>query len=159
MTNVEHLSVETCLSLLERHRVGRLGVVDADGPLVLPVNYVLDRGTVVLRSDPGLKLDLANEHETAAFEIDGVDHTRRLGWSVLVRGRLSQVTDPEDRARLEALELEPYVGGDKSHLLRLDSRTITGRRIIVPPAVPEDRMDAVALGNVWTGRDGDDLLA
>jgi uncharacterized protein len=159
MTHVERLSVESCLSLLERHRVGRLGIVDAEGPLVLPVNYVLDRGAVVLRSDPGLKVDLANEHEAAAFEIDGVDHTRRLGWSVLVRGRLSQVTDPEERARLGALDLEPYVGGDKSHLLRLDSRSISGRRVIVPPAVPEDRLGAVALGNVWLGRDGDDLLA
>jgi hypothetical protein len=51
------------------------------------------------------------------------------------------------------------VGGDKSHLLRLDSRSISGRRVIVPPAVPEDRLGAVALGNVWLGRDGDDLLA
>jgi uncharacterized protein len=159
MTHVERLSVETCLSLLERHHVGRLAIVDAEGPLVLPVNYVLDQGAVVLRSDPGLKVDLANDHEAAAFEIDGVDHMRRLGWSVLVRGRLSQVTDPGDRARLDALDLEPYVGGDKAPLLRLDSRSITGRRIMVPPTVPDDRMRAVALGNVWLGRDGDDLLA
>jgi uncharacterized protein len=159
MTHVEHLTVDRCLSLLERHRVGRLAVVDADGPLILPVNYLLDRGTVVLRSDPGLKVDLANDHAEAAFEIDGVDHTRRLGWSVLVRGRLSQVTDPDEVARLHALELAPYVGGDKAHLLQLDSRSITGRRILVPPEVPSDRMAAVALGNVWLGRDGDDLLA
>jgi uncharacterized protein len=159
VTHVEHLTVDRCLSLLERHRVGRLAVVDDEGPLILPVNYLLDRGTVILRSDPGLKVDLANEHEAAAFEIDGVDHTRRLGWSVLVRGRLSQVTDPEELARLNALELAPYVGGDKAHLLRLDSRSMTGRRIIVPPDVPADRMGAVALGNVWLGRDGDDLLA
>jgi uncharacterized protein len=159
MTHVEQLTIDRCLSLLERHRVGRLALVDEQGPLILPVNYLLDLGSVVLRSDPGIKVDLANEHAPAAFEIDGVDHTRRLGWSVLVRGRLSQVTDPEERTRLNALELAPYVGGDKAHLLRLDSRSITGRRIIVPPDVPTDRMSAVALGNVWLGRDGDDLLA
>jgi uncharacterized protein len=159
MTHVERLTVDRCLSLLERHRVGRLAVVDGEGPLILPVNYLLDRGSVVLRSDPGLKVDLANDHAVAAFEIDGVDHTRRLGWSVLVRGRLSQVTDPGELERLQGLELAPYVGGDKAHLLRLDSSGITGRRIIVPPDVPSDRMGAVALGNVWLGRDGDDLLA
>lgn len=159
MTNVEHLSVETCLSLLEQHRLGRLGVVDDEGPLVLPVNYVLDRGSVVLRSDPGLKLDLANQHAAAAFEIDGVDHTRRLGWSVVVRGRLTQVTDADERERLSSQGLAPYVGGDKAHLLRLDSRSISGRRIVVPPDVPADRLHAVALSNVWLGRDGDDLLA
>ena len=159
MAHVEHLTVESCLSLLEQHLVGRLALVDEQGPLILPVNYLLDRGTVVLRSDPGLKVDVANDHAPAAFEIDGVDHTRRLGWSVLVRGRLTQVTDPEERERLGSLELAPYVGGDKSHLLRLDSWSITGRRIAVPPDVPTGRMHAVAMSNVWLGRDGDDLLA
>jgi uncharacterized protein len=156
---VEHLSVDQCLALLGRQGVGRLAVNDADGPVILPVNYLLDRGSVVLRSDPGLKVDLANERAPAAFEIDGVDDVRRLGWSVLVRGLLAQVTEPSERERLRALDLAPYVGGDKVHLLRLDSRSITGRRILVPPEVPDDRLHRVALGNVWLGQDGDDLLA
>lgn len=159
MAHVEHLSVDTCLHLLSQHTVGRLGIDDGDGPLILPVNYVLDRGSVVIRSDPGLKVDLANERAPAAFEIDGVDHTRHLGWSVLIRGLLGQIDDLEERDRLTSGDLEPYVGGDKSHLLRLDSRAITGRRITVPPDVPSDRLQAVAIANVWHGRDGDDLLA
>jgi uncharacterized protein len=157
--HVERLTVEACLRLLEKERVGRLAYDDGEGPVVLPLNYVLDQGSVVMRSDPGTRLDLANHHAPAAFEIDGVDHTRRLGWSVLVRGLLTQVADEAEHRRIEGLDLDPYVGGDKAHLIRLESRTITGRRIAVPPDVPSDRVQSVAIGNVWHGRDGDDLLA
>lgn len=159
MAHVEELSAEACLGLLARERVGRLALVDDDGPVVVPVNYALDGRDVVLRSDAGTKVDLAAGGTAAAFEIDGVDHTRRLGFSVVLRGTLRRVDDEAEGARLAALVDEPYVGGPAPHLLRLSTRVISGRRIAVPPDVPGDRLDAVARGNVWLGRDGDDLLA
>lgn len=158
MPRIIELDVDTCLQLLERHRVGRIAVNDADGPIVVPVNYLLDRGSVVIRSDPGTKLDATDRRDRAAFEIDGIDEERQLGWSVLVRGRLREVTDEDELERLRELPLEPSVGGEKAHYLRLDSSSITGRRIPLPSSIPHDWFDVPDLGNVWFDQDGSDLL-
>jgi nitroimidazol reductase NimA-like FMN-containing flavoprotein (pyridoxamine 5'-phosphate oxidase superfamily) len=42
--------------LAERH-LGRLALTDPDGPVIFPVNYAVDEGAVVFRTDPGTKLD------------------------------------------------------------------------------------------------------
>ena len=53
------LGVEECRRLLAQHHLSRIGLVDADGPLILPVNYVLHRLLVVFRTEAGTKLDAA----------------------------------------------------------------------------------------------------
>lgn len=60
----DELHVEDCLRLLETQPVGRLAInrID-DGPLVVPVNYVLDGDTIVFRIRPGLLMD----HSTSSW--------------------------------------------------------------------------------------------
>lgn len=152
------LSVEACLDLLAAHHVGRLALVDEEGPLVLPVNYILDQGSVLFRTDEGTKLRATVGGGAVAFEIDGVDERRRIGWSVLVRGRVTEVTDPAELERVRLLPLHPFVGGYKEHYARVISTSMSGRRIPLPASIPEDWFDAPELGHTWRGRDGDDLL-
>ena len=45
-----------CLHLLATQSVGRLAVATPEGPLVVPVNFVLDGESIVFRSDRGSKL-------------------------------------------------------------------------------------------------------
>jgi hypothetical protein len=45
------LSAEECRRLLGQHHLGRIGLVDAGGPPILPVNDVLHRLLVVFRTD------------------------------------------------------------------------------------------------------------
>lgn len=158
MSRLVEIDVDMCLQLLESHHVGRIAVNDDAGPIIVPVNYVLDRGTVVIRSDPGTKLAATDQRDRAAFEIDGIDVGRRLGWSVLVRGRLREVNGEEELDRLRTLPLDPFAGGEKAHYLRLDSSSITGRRIELPPTIPDDWFEVADLGNIWFDRDGSDLL-
>lgn len=158
MSRLTELDVDTCLRLLELHHVGRIAVNDDHGPIVVPVNYVLDRGTVVVRSDPGTKLAATEQRDRVAFEIDGIDEERRLGWSVLVRGRLREISEEEELQRLRDLPLEPFAGGEKAHYLRLDSSSITGRRIELPSTIPHDWFYTTDLGNIWFDQDGSDLL-
>ncbi len=152
------LTEEQCWELLAGQQVGRLAVNDAHGPVILPVNYVVHAGTVVIRSDPGTKRAAAVHSLPAAFEVDHVDDHRRLGWSVLVRGRLVEVTDPAERSRLDALALAPYVGGAKTHYLQLIEPTVSGRRIPLPTTTPEEWFDREGLGHTWRGQDATDLL-
>src|SRR4029453_12366899 len=65
------------------------------------------------------------------FEIDDFDRDARTGWSVVVAGRLEEVTpyDAETLERVTGLPLAPWAQGDKPHWMRLVPDRITGRRI------------------------------
>ncbi len=135
---VEILEVDTSLRLLGEHHVGRLALNAVGGPIVLPVNYVFDAGTIVFRTDLDSKLAAAERREDAAFQIDHVDEAHRVGWSVLVRGRLAEVVDAGELGQLDVSSPEPFVHGDgKRHHVRLLPRVITGRRILISADVPE----------------------
>lgn len=133
-----HLDVDVCLHLLSTRHVGRVAVVDAGGPVVFPVNYTMDTGTVVFRTGMGSKLAAADQHADVAFQVDDVDVGRRAGWSVLVRGRLVEVTDGDEVDRLAELPLDPFAGGDRVHYVRVMPNAVSGRRITVPARVPTE---------------------
>lgn len=133
---LEELDVTTSMRLLAEHRFGRVALNAPGGPLVFPVNYVYDRGAIVWRSDLGTKLTAAEHHNGASFQVDHVDAEHQIGWSVLVRGRLVEVEDAEELERIDALPLVAFARGDgKTHVIRLEPRAITGRRIPLPDGV------------------------
>jgi nitroimidazol reductase NimA-like FMN-containing flavoprotein (pyridoxamine 5'-phosphate oxidase superfamily) len=104
---VEILTTEECQALLHEHHFGRVAFVDTVGvlPLIIPVNYVWEDGAVVFRTDSGSKLRAAARGAPVAFEIDGLDQERRVGWSVVVRGHAREITDPTRLAELGQLPL------------------------------------------------------
>jgi nitroimidazol reductase NimA-like FMN-containing flavoprotein (pyridoxamine 5'-phosphate oxidase superfamily) len=128
------LTKDECFRLLAGRHLGRVVLVDDRGPLALPVNFVLDQYTVLLRSDEGTKLDVAVRSGRVAFEIDGVDEATRTGWSVLVRGEAVEVTDPAELARVRQLPLYPWAPGAKRRYIRILPTSLTGRRIALPEA-------------------------
>ena len=130
----QELTKDECFGLLAERHLGRVALVDQRGPIVLPVNYLLDRYAVLFRTDDGTKLDAAVRSTRVAFEIDGVDEATRTGWSVLVRGEAVEVSDPVELARLRELPLHPYAPGVKGHYVRILPAAVTGRRIALPDA-------------------------
>jgi hypothetical protein len=133
----QELTKGECFELLAREQLGRVAVVDDRGPIVLPVNFVLDRHMVVFRTDEGTKLDAAIRGSRVAFEIDGTDAAAHTGWSVVVRGEAVEVTDPAELARLRRLPLSPWAPGAKSRYVRILPAVLTGRRIL--PGGPGSR--------------------
>lgn len=129
-TGIEIIDRGECLALLAGDVVGRIGIVVHGAPLVLPVNYVLDGEAIVFRTGPGSKLATA-ERAPACFEIDGFDRPHRAGWSVVVSGRLDEVTryNGDLFVRASHLPVHPWADGPKDHLMRLVPATISGRRI------------------------------
>jgi uncharacterized protein len=125
----QELTKSECFALLAREHLGRVAVVDDRGPMVFPVNFVLDHHMLVLRTDEGTKLDAAMRGSQVAFEIDGADAATRAGWSVVVRGEAVEVTDPVELARLSKLPLHPWAPGAKAHYVRILPAAMTGRRI------------------------------
>ena len=95
-THMEELDNTECRRLLAERHLGRLAIPDFGGPVIFPVNYVFDQDLVIFRTDPGSKLDAATEREAVAFEVDAIEEATRTGWSVVVRGTLTEVSDPGD---------------------------------------------------------------
>ncbi|MDX1620571.1 MAG: pyridoxamine 5'-phosphate oxidase family protein [Nitriliruptorales bacterium] len=153
MARLTELSLPECLELIGTRGVGRLAFDDEHGPIIVPVNYTFHGGVVHMRTADGSKLEAAQRRAMAAFEVDVVDVDHGDGWSVVIRGRLRRLVAPESTDYPG--EPEPLADGDRHHLIGLVPQSITGRGLtptgnVHIPAEPE--------GNIWWGRDGDDLL-
>ena len=96
---------------------------------MLPVNFAVVAGTIVIRTAEGSAVD-GHADEQVAFEVDYLDGALSQGWSVLVRGRAHHVAHPAELkiVRRDA-EVWPWPGGDRDVYVRLIPDTITGRRI------------------------------
>jgi len=128
-TGLEVLDRDECLRLLASDPVGRVAVVVDARPMIFPVNYALDGESIVFRSDAGSKVSGATSGFPMSFEIDGIDEIFHTGWSVVVNGVGHEVVDGTELARLRALELRPWASGSKTHWIRIQPKTMTGRRV------------------------------
>jgi uncharacterized protein len=142
------LTFDDCWELLASATVGRLALIVDGHPEIFPVNFVIERRSIVFRTASGTKLwGSMKEEEPAAFEIDGYDPQTEEAWSVVARGGTVTVDDPAERAAADALGLEPWQPGTKSHYVRLSPNALTGRRF------------KVNAPDVWNTRLGDQRRA
>jgi hypothetical protein len=51
------------------------------------------------------------------------------GWSVLVSGHGRLVDDPDGLERIAALGIEPWPGGHRETVIRIETAELSGRRI------------------------------
>jgi nitroimidazol reductase NimA-like FMN-containing flavoprotein (pyridoxamine 5'-phosphate oxidase superfamily) len=131
---LEVLDRAECLALLKTQPLGRIVFTDQAMPAVLPVNFSVWDGSLLIRTGAGSKLAAATRSAVVAFEVDDIDPATGKGWSVVVVGRSGVVDNPAELA--EAAEVAPrsWVGG-RDHLIRVTIGTIGGRRVHeVPPA-------------------------
>lgn len=125
---LEILDEQLCRKLLEGESVGRIAVSISALPAILPVNYRMVDGDVVFLTGDGLKSNAAIAGHVVGFEVDHLDPERRTGWSVMMVGRARMVPDGE-REAMGDLDLSPWAGGAKAHLVRIHPEFISGRRI------------------------------
>jgi len=128
-TWLEHLSPVECWRLLAATPVGRIGVLNDSAPEIYPVNHVVDRDTILFRTDPGSKLRGLLRSPAVCYQVDGIDPTDATGWSVLVKGRAVELHDPDSVRHAAALPLQYWTLGDKAHWIRIVPNEITGRRV------------------------------
>jgi nitroimidazol reductase NimA-like FMN-containing flavoprotein (pyridoxamine 5'-phosphate oxidase superfamily) len=134
-STLEELDEATCLELLSRTPVGRIGFVHKGALQILPVNHAVDDGSVVFRTTSGAKLNTAlrESGQEVVYEADGWDASTRTGWSVLIRGSIAVVSDEVERTRLDQLQMRAWAD-DRSRRawIRVEATEISGRRIVVP---------------------------
>ncbi|CPR12145.1 pyridoxamine 5'-phosphate oxidase [Mycobacterium bohemicum DSM 44277] len=120
------LPVHECWDLLAGMSLGRL-VTSVDGqPEIFPVNYAVQRRTVLFRTAEGTKLVSTAINHRVLFEVD--DHNVAEGWSVIVKGNARSLRTYEEIEDAEQAQVLPWTSSEKSHYVRITPESVTGRR-------------------------------
>jgi uncharacterized protein len=121
---------EECLQALDAKRIGRLGYPTADGPRIIPVNYVLTDDGIIFRTVPDGEVARNAMDTTCAFEIDDLDEFFESGWSVLAVG-VAQLLTEADFQRLRFGRIpEPWADGPRILFVKLPLLQLSGRQLV-----------------------------
>jgi|SRR6185437_10249336 len=126
---LEPLSPGECMRLIGQVSLGRIVYTRQALPAVELVNFALDGGDIIIRTDSSGKLAAATRGAVVAFEADSVDAGDHTGWSVTIVGYSQAVTDGEEIRHLERVELNPWAPGNRDHFIRISPSIVNGRRI------------------------------
>ncbi|MHB1612952.1 MAG: helix-turn-helix domain-containing protein [Actinomycetes bacterium] len=126
---LRNLTVDECWGHLGTHGVGRTVFVDQDGPAAVPVNYRRHGDELLLRTGLGSRLAVAAASGSVSMEADHIDDALHQGWSVLIRGSVRVVSDPEELAGLADSDVESWAGEDRPVHVMIRAERITGRAI------------------------------
>jgi uncharacterized protein len=96
-------------------------------PAVELVNFALDDGDIVIKTDGDGKLAAATRRAVVAFETDCLD-AQQAGWSVTAIGTSREVTDPEDIGRLQKIDLSSWTYGTQERFIRVSPELLNGLR-------------------------------
>jgi transcriptional regulator with XRE-family HTH domain len=146
---LRRLTVADCWRLIAPGGVGRIAFCMPSGPVVLPVNYAVVRGSqpasavsssavsssavassaIVLRTGHGTLIE-AHGYDKVAFEVDHIDDALCQGWSVLVAGQAHIVAQPAELRHLNArADVLPWPEGEHDVWVRVVPTKVSGRRI------------------------------
>jgi len=104
--------------------------VVAGHPDIFPINYVVDHGSIVIRTAAGTKL-AGSKGRQVAFEADGYDRSDGTAWSVVLKGRAEPILQASETIAAMSLPLLPWQEGNKPWFLRIVPASVTGRRLHV----------------------------
>jgi uncharacterized protein len=125
----KQLSKDECLHLMASVSIGRIVFTRQALPAVELVNFALDRGDIVIRTDGDGKLAAAIREAVVAFEADCVDPARLSGWSVTVIGQSREVTEAGETDRLLRMSLNSWAPGERAQFARISPVILNGRRL------------------------------
>jgi uncharacterized protein len=126
---LRQMSRDECLKLMASVPVGRIIYTRQALPAVELVNFAVDNGDIIVRTDHSGKLAAATRGAVVAFEADSLDNDRHVGWSVTIVGQSQEVTDPDEVGRLEQIGLRPWAPGERQHFIRIRPGILNGRRL------------------------------
>lgn len=123
------LNAWECNELLRVAPVGRIAITVDALPVILPINFIVVEDEIVFRTVPGTKLAAATSNAVVAFEVDSYEPDGQSGWSVVVQGKASEITDPADLERVRALGIDAWaLEGQADHVVRIGIQKLSGRR-------------------------------
>jgi hypothetical protein len=120
------VAYDECIRRLGWERIGRVGVVEADGSVsIYPVNYAFFDGVIVFRTTERRGEVMANG--LVSFEVDRIDDVHGTGWSVLARGPVTLLAD----SPLGASPVS-WAPDGRTITASLTPVSVTGREVFLP---------------------------
>lgn len=126
---LEVLDRDECLRLLACTTLGRVGLTSGALPKILPVNFLLDRERILVRTGRGSKMEAALLDAVVAFEVDDFDSMDHAGWSVAVTGVASAVSQPADLEAVRQLPIARWAPQGDEAVMAITTEIVSGRRI------------------------------
>jgi nitroimidazol reductase NimA-like FMN-containing flavoprotein (pyridoxamine 5'-phosphate oxidase superfamily) len=115
-----------CWDLLASVALGRI-VTSVEGqPEIFPVNFAVQRRTVLFRTAVGTKLVSTAINHRVVFEAD--EHNVAEGWSVIVKGIARILHSDDEIEEAERAQLLSWTAPLKTHYVRVLPVVTTGRR-------------------------------
>lgn len=135
MAHLSTLDAEECMSRLASVPFGRVVFTHRALPAIRPVNHIVDRGQVIIRTNLGTAIGSAAGRGTVlAYEADAIDAATRTGWTVVVTGVAQLITEPEEVARYQGL-LDAWVEGERNCVIRIPAELVTGYELLAQAVV------------------------
>ena len=129
-TTTHDLSREDCTRLLRSGVAGRVAIGTPTGPHIVPVNYAVNGETILIRTTAYSLLGTYGRGAQICFEVDQFDYELERGWSVVVRGRATFVSDQDELAELaRSWEPRPWAEGQRNLIVRIPWTEVTGRQL------------------------------
>ncbi len=122
------LSPDECWEMLRANEFGRLAFRLVDEVHITPLNYAVDRDTLLFRTAEGDKLLSVALGAEVAFEIDEFDED--VARSVVVRGTPTLLGEDEAH-RADDLPLRPWVPSLKYNVVEIAPTEISGRAFVL----------------------------
>jgi hypothetical protein len=125
------MTQDQCWAMIRSAHLGRVAFASDDSIEMMPIDFVVDHGSVVFRTDSPSTAAAAAAGRAVAFESDGYLSETSEAWSVVLKGRLAEILRLDDVLATFGLPLYPSQPGQKAHFMRLAPLEITGRRFTV----------------------------
>ena len=121
---VTELTSDECWEMLRDEEFGRLAFRLVDEVHITPINYAVQKGSLLFRTAEGNKLLAVVMGSEVAFEIDRYDEESAR--SVVVRGTARLL--PEDEAhRADNVPLRPWTTTLKYNVVEIQPKIVSGR--------------------------------
>jgi nitroimidazol reductase NimA-like FMN-containing flavoprotein (pyridoxamine 5'-phosphate oxidase superfamily) len=117
--------------LLSSVSLGRLVTTINGQAEIFPVNFVVQKRTVLFRTAEGTKLFGTVMNDQVVFEVD--DHDVAGGWSVIMRGTAHVLSTSAEIEEADRAQLLPWVATVKLRYVRITPTQISGRRFVFGP--------------------------
>ena len=132
LRQLESLPRAESLRLLSTVSLGRLVFTHLALPAIRPVNHAVAGEQVIIRAYLGTAISTAVRGQSGtvvAYEADLIDPDTHLGWSVIIVGRASRLTDPAQAAQYREL-LQPWVADGADDIIAIQADMVDGFRLV-----------------------------
>ena len=125
---VVELDADECRGLLRSKKVGRLAFLHEGAPTIMPMNFALTDDLLVVRTLAHGAAARCVGHPVA-FEVDDIDDFLEAGWSVVVAGTATLLTEADLSRFLDAAP-HPWAEGPRTLFVGVPLEQVTGRRLL-----------------------------